>query len=86
MDRHVAVFPAKLKVLPQFIFNSRDPIVMGVSIEGGVLKQGTPLCVPSKGVSRLKMSSVKLLFYFFGVQCMIIVDFEKKHQHQVVKF
>ncbi|XP_075904660.1 eukaryotic translation initiation factor 5B [Nelusetta ayraudi] len=47
--KHVAVFPAKVKVLPQFIFNSRDPIVMGVIIEGGVLKQGTPLCVPSKG-------------------------------------
>ena len=48
--RHVAVFPVKLKVLPQFIFNSRDPIVMGVTVEAGVLKQGTPLCVPSKGV------------------------------------
>ncbi|KAM9334224.1 eukaryotic translation initiation factor 5B [Symphorus nematophorus] len=47
--KHVAVFPVKLRVLPQFIFNSRDPIVMGVSIEAGVLRQGTPLCVPSKG-------------------------------------
>ncbi|XP_068165716.1 eukaryotic translation initiation factor 5B isoform X2 [Antennarius striatus] len=47
--KHVAVFPAKLRVLPQFIFNSRDPIVMGVSVEAGVLRQGTPLCVPSKG-------------------------------------
>uniref|UniRef100_A0AAX7U517 Eukaryotic translation initiation factor 5B n=1 Tax=Astatotilapia calliptera TaxID=8154 RepID=A0AAX7U517_ASTCA len=46
--RHVAVFPVKLRVLPQFIFNSRDPIVMGVTVEAGVLKQGTPLCVPSK--------------------------------------
>ncbi|KAM9327450.1 eukaryotic translation initiation factor 5B [Pholidichthys leucotaenia] len=47
--KHVAVFPVKLRVLPQFIFNSRDPIVMGVSVEAGLLKQGTPLCVPSKG-------------------------------------
>ncbi|MEQ2294936.1 Translation Initiation Factor 5B [Ameca splendens] len=47
--KHIAVFPAKLRVLPQFIFNSRDPIVMGVSVEAGLLKQGTPLCVPSKG-------------------------------------
>uniref|UniRef100_A0A6Q2YK56 Eukaryotic translation initiation factor 5B n=1 Tax=Esox lucius TaxID=8010 RepID=A0A6Q2YK56_ESOLU len=47
--KHVAVFPAKLKILPQFIFNSRDPIVMGVSVEAGVLRQGTPLCVPTKG-------------------------------------
>ncbi|KAJ8003816.1 hypothetical protein DPEC_G00152330 [Dallia pectoralis] len=47
--KHVAVFPAKLKILPQFIFNSRDPIVMGVNVEAGVLRQGTPLCVPAKG-------------------------------------
>ncbi|KAK5874757.1 hypothetical protein CesoFtcFv8_027316 [Champsocephalus esox] len=47
--KNIAVFPAKVKVLPQFIFNSRDPIVMGVTIEAGVLRQGTPLCVPAKG-------------------------------------
>ncbi|XP_076362546.1 eukaryotic translation initiation factor 5B isoform X1 [Tachypleus tridentatus] len=46
--RQVAVFPCKLRILPQFIFNSRDPIVIGVSIESGVLKEGTPLCVPSR--------------------------------------
>ncbi|XP_071186017.1 eukaryotic translation initiation factor 5B isoform X2 [Salvelinus alpinus] len=47
--KHIAVFPTKLKILPQFIFNSRDPIVMGVNVEAGVLRQGTPICVPSKG-------------------------------------
>ncbi|KAK3530221.1 hypothetical protein QTP86_020154 [Hemibagrus guttatus] len=46
--KHVAVFPCKLRILPQFIFNSRDPIVMGVIVEAGVLKTGTLLCVPSK--------------------------------------
>ena len=49
--KHIAVFPCKLRILPQFIFNSRDPIVMGVSVEAGVLKAGTPICVPSKEVS-----------------------------------
>ncbi|XP_067646023.1 eukaryotic translation initiation factor 5B [Eurosta solidaginis] len=46
--RSIAVFPCKLKILPQFIFNSRDPIVMGVMVESGIVKVGTPLCVPSK--------------------------------------
>lgn len=46
--RHIAVFPCKLRILPQFIFNSRDPIVIGVQVEAGFLKEGTPLCVPSK--------------------------------------
>jgi translation initiation factor 5B len=46
--KHIAVFPCRLKVLPQFIFNSRDPIVIGVMIEAGIVKQGTPICVPSR--------------------------------------
>lgn len=49
--RHIAVFPCKMKILPQYIFNSRDPIVMGVTVEAGQVKQGTPMCVPSKNVS-----------------------------------
>uniref|UniRef100_A0A8C2I4P2 Eukaryotic translation initiation factor 5B n=1 Tax=Cyprinus carpio TaxID=7962 RepID=A0A8C2I4P2_CYPCA len=47
--KHIAVFPCKLRILPQFIFNSRDPIVMGVIVDAGVLRTGTPVCVPSKG-------------------------------------
>ncbi|XP_052861683.1 eukaryotic translation initiation factor 5B [Anopheles cruzii] len=46
--KSIAVFPCKLKILPQFVFNSRDPIVMGVIVEAGVVKEGTPICVPSK--------------------------------------
>ncbi|XKL64011.1 hypothetical protein PGB90_004097 [Kerria lacca] len=46
--KDIAVFPCKLKVLPQFIFNSRDPVVCGVMVEAGILKVGTPICVPSK--------------------------------------
>ncbi|XP_065075609.1 eukaryotic translation initiation factor 5B [Ochlerotatus camptorhynchus] len=44
----IAVFPCKLKILPQFVFNSRDPIVMGVIVEAGIVKEGTPICVPNK--------------------------------------
>lgn len=46
--KHIAVFPCKLRVLPQFIFNSRDPIVVGVMVEAGIVKDGTPICVPTK--------------------------------------
>ena len=51
--KNIAVFPSKIRVLPNFIFNSRDPIVCGVSIEAGVLRVNTPMCVPSKEVSSL---------------------------------
>ncbi|KAA0721920.1 Eukaryotic translation initiation factor 5B [Triplophysa tibetana] len=47
--KHIAVFPCKLRILPQFIFNSRDPIVMGVIVEAGIIRTGTPVCVPTKG-------------------------------------
>nr|XP_027230928.1 eukaryotic translation initiation factor 5B-like [Penaeus vannamei] len=46
--KHVAVFPSRLKIIPTAIFNKRDPIVLGVTVDAGVLRTGTPLCVPSK--------------------------------------
>jgi len=46
--RSVAVFPCKLKIMPEHIYMSRDPIVVGVQVTGGVLRTGTPICVPSK--------------------------------------
>lgn len=51
--KHLAVFPCKLRILPQYIFNTRDPIVVGVVVEAGFVKIGTPICVPSKEVSQL---------------------------------
>ncbi|XP_011138422.1 eukaryotic translation initiation factor 5B isoform X1 [Harpegnathos saltator] len=53
--KHIAVFPCKLKILPQYVFNSRDPIVVGVMVEAGIVKEGTPLCVPSKDFVDLGM-------------------------------
>ncbi|VDN51357.1 unnamed protein product, partial [Dracunculus medinensis] len=52
-NEHLAIFPCKLRILPQHIFNARNPIVIGVSIEAGQLKRGTPLCVPSKDCIQL---------------------------------
>ena len=48
---HIAVFPCKLRIMPNCIFNTRDPIVVGVIVEAGIIKPGTPLTVPSKSVS-----------------------------------
>ncbi|KAK4469735.1 hypothetical protein MN116_007258 [Schistosoma mekongi] len=46
--RDLAVFPCKLRILPEMIFNKRAPIVVGVRVEAGVVRVGTPICVPSR--------------------------------------
>lgn len=45
----IAVFPSIIKILPQHVFNQKDPIVVGVEIVEGILKVGTPLCIPALG-------------------------------------
>lgn len=45
----IAVFPSIIKILPQHVFNQKDPIIMGVEVVEGILKVGTPLCVPALG-------------------------------------
>lgn len=51
--KHLAIFPAKLRVLPQYIFNTRDPIVIGVRIDDGTLRCGTPVTALCKEVTSL---------------------------------
>jgi translation initiation factor 5B len=43
----VAVFPSIIKILPQHVYNQKDPIIVGVEVVEGILKVGTPLCVPA---------------------------------------
>lgn len=65
------------QILPQFVFNSRDPIVMGVMVEAGILKEGTPICVIKKkddktevGIDRNLHIFLLLSFnFFFGINC-----------------
>ncbi|KAL3093232.1 hypothetical protein niasHT_022682 [Heterodera trifolii] len=47
-NEHLAIFPCKLRIMPQHVFKSRDPIVCGVSVEAGQLKKGTPIAAKTK--------------------------------------
>ena len=37
-------FPCVCRIIPTAIFNSRNPIVMGMDVLEGTLRVGTPLC------------------------------------------
>ncbi|GJN34949.1 hypothetical protein PR202_gb23666 [Eleusine coracana subsp. coracana] len=40
-----AVFPCSLKILPNRVYHSKDPIVCDVEVLEGIVKVGTPICV-----------------------------------------
>ncbi|KAI3878640.1 hypothetical protein MKW92_041500 [Papaver armeniacum] len=42
-----AVFPCRLRIMPDCVFNKKDPIVLGVNVLEGTLKTGTPICIRS---------------------------------------
>ncbi|KAF8405903.1 hypothetical protein HHK36_007981 [Tetracentron sinense] len=42
------VFPCVLKIMPNCVFNKKDPIVLGVDVLEGIAKIGTPICIPSR--------------------------------------
>lgn len=44
-SREEAIFPCILKIIPQYIFNRSNPIVVGVDVLEGILRPNTPLCV-----------------------------------------
>ncbi|KAK2977459.1 hypothetical protein RJ640_031018 [Escallonia rubra] len=51
-----AVFPCILKIMPDCVFNKKDPIVLGVDVLEGIAKVGTPICIPQKefiGIGRI---------------------------------
>lgn len=55
--KYIATFPCRLEILPDCVFNARDPIVVGVKVLEGQVKVGTPIVVPSKEMCDLGVIS-----------------------------
>lgn len=73
-----AVFPCVLKIIPNCIFNKKDPIVLGVDVLDGILKVGTPICIPQRDFIDIgKVASVE--------NNHKAVDFAKKGQKVAIK-
>uniref|UniRef100_M0ZYJ3 32 kDa thylakoid membrane protein n=183 Tax=cellular organisms TaxID=131567 RepID=M0ZYJ3_SOLTU len=43
-----AVFPCSLKIVPNHVYNKKDPIVVGVDVLEGIARVGTPICIPQR--------------------------------------
>ncbi|XP_048225990.1 eukaryotic translation initiation factor 5B isoform X2 [Ricinus communis] len=73
-----AVFPCVLKILPNCIFNKKDPIVLGVEVTDGIVKVGTPICVPDKDFIDIgRVASIENNYK--------AVDYAKKGQSVAIK-
>lgn len=48
-----AVFPCVLEIIPGNIFHKTNPILLGLNVKAGVLRIGTPLCVPDNNMLRI---------------------------------
>merc|ERR1711998_490530 len=66
-----AVFPCILKIIPEFIFNKRSPIVVGVEVVEGILRKGTPLVVKEKDN--------------FAIGHVTSIEFEHKERNEAKK-
>lgn len=45
--KDIAVFPCAMKIYEQHVFNSRNPILVGVHVLDGQVRIGTPICCPT---------------------------------------
>ena len=52
-DGNKAIFQCIIEMVKDACFNTKSPIVIGVNVKEGVLRTGTPICVPDKGNLRL---------------------------------
>lgn len=48
-----AVFPAIVEIIKGSVFNNKKPILVGMRVKHGILKVGTPLCVPDKAFIKI---------------------------------
>lgn len=55
----VAVFPCIVEIIKGNVFNNKNPILVGMKVKHGVMRIGTPLCVPDKAFVKIgKVASI----------------------------
>merc|ERR1719221_1334473 len=55
-----AIFPVMMEVAKEHVFRKTNPIIVGVKVVGGQLREGTPICVPdAKNLEIGRVASMK---------------------------
>lgn len=55
------MFPCIVEILKDKVFNNKHPILVGMHVLDGIMRVGTPLCVPDKENLRIgKVTSIML--------------------------
>ncbi|XP_068309731.1 uncharacterized protein [Pyrus communis] len=55
-----AVYPCVLNILPNYVFNKKDLIAVGVKVLNSTAKVGTPSCIPERNfVSTRRIESIR---------------------------
>ena len=57
--KNIVQFPCVLKILPQYIFNKKDPIVIGVEVIEGTLRVDTLLTIPTLGLDVGRVTKIE---------------------------
>jgi translation initiation factor 5B len=55
------VSPCELRIISTSVFNTGNPLVLGVEVVDGMARVGTPICVPTKaGIDLGRIISIEL--------------------------
>ncbi len=83
--RPYTVFPCILKILPEYIFNRKAPLIFGVEVDKGTLKIGTPLSIFTNSgilylgnVSSIENNRKPVQFAKEGLQVCIKVEYPER--------
>jgi translation initiation factor 5B len=52
------VFPCICEIIPEFVFNKKGPIIIGVTVKKGILKKGTPISIMNEDKTILDIGKV----------------------------
>lgn len=92
INANETVFPVVMDIIPNAIFNMKEPIIIGCRIVEGIAKIGTPLCVPAKNnlmigkITGLQKNSTEITEAKKGEQISVKIEKTKEETSSTIIF